>query len=103
MDRPLPSCTLIDDNTMPDTSTLTLDQLPLGQTASVVDVAGNDAIAVRLMEMGMTDGEPIEAIARAPLGDPLEFSLRGYRISLRKAEAARVTIRRTADHGAPTT
>lgn len=63
-----------------------------GQRGRIVDVNGDDAIAMRLMEMGLTDGEDIELIGFAPLGDPIEFRIRGYRISLRKAEAERVAI-----------
>lgn len=70
----------------------TLADLKLGQTARIVDIAGDDAVAVRLMEMGLTDGEPIQVVGFAPLGDPIEFSLRGYRISLRSTEAARVQV-----------
>lgn len=64
----------------------------IGQRGRIVEVVGDDAISVRLMEMGVTDGEQIELIGFAPLGDPIEFLIRGYRLSLRKAEAARVTI-----------
>ena len=71
---------------------LTLDQLPPGQTATIVDIIGNDAVAVRLMEMGLIEGEPVEFVGAAPLGDPLEFTLRGYRLSLRSTEARRVHI-----------
>ena len=48
--------------------------------------------AIRLMEMGLTDGEEITLIGFAPLGDPIEFLVRSYRLSLRKAEAKRVTV-----------
>ena len=44
------------------------------------------------MEMGLTDGEEIELLGFAPLGDPIEFLVRGYRISLRASEARRVSI-----------
>ncbi len=72
---------------------MTLDALKIpGESARVIDVTGDDAIAVRLMEMGLTEGETIELVGFAPLGDPIEFSVRGYRISLRKGEAARVMI-----------
>lgn len=70
----------------------TLNQLPEGQTATIVDVDGDDAVAVRLLEMGLTDGESIKSLGAAPLGDPLEFEVRGYRISLRISEAKRVQI-----------
>ncbi|MDA1247661.1 MAG: ferrous iron transport protein A [Planctomycetota bacterium] len=72
----------------------TLDTLSPGQRAIINDVAGEDAIAVRLMEMGLIDGEEIELLGRAPLGDPLEFLIRGYRLSLRSEEARRVSISR---------
>ena len=69
-----------------------LQELRAGQRAKVVEVEGLDAISVRLLEMGVTPGSPVEYIGKAPLGDPLEFQIRGYRLSLRKSEAARVTI-----------
>ena len=70
----------------------TLDQLPEGQAATILDVEGDDAVAVRLLEMGLTDGELIRSLGAAPLGDPLEFEVRGYRLSLRIVEARRVQI-----------
>ena len=68
------------------------DLRDVGQSGRITDVTGDDAIAVRLMEMGLTDGEQIQLIGFAPLGDPVEFLVRGYRLSLRKTEAARVAI-----------
>jgi ferrous iron transport protein A len=65
----------------------------VGQKALIVEIDGDDAIAVRLMEMGLTDGEEIAVVGFAPLGDPVEFSIRGYRISLRSSEAQRVRVR----------
>ena len=64
----------------------------IGQRGRIVEVTGDDAISVRLMEMGLNDGEEIELLGFAPLGDPAEYLIRGYRLSLRKAEAARVQI-----------
>ena len=71
---------------------MTLNELQVGQRAKIVDVEGNDGIAIRLMEMGLTDGEEITLIGFAPMGDPIEFLIRGYRLSLRIAEAKRVKI-----------
>ena len=68
------------------------DLREVGQSGRITDVTGDDAVAVRLMEMGLTDGEEIQLIGFAPLGDPVEFLVRGYRLSLRKTEAARVAI-----------
>lgn len=71
----------------------TLDTLKEpGKRGRVVDIHGHDGIAIRLMEMGLTEGEEIELLGFAPLGDPIEFQIRGYRLSLRKAEAQRVEI-----------
>ena len=71
---------------------MTLDQISQGSTARIVDVTGDDTLAVRLMEMGLIEGEEIELLGTAPFGDPLEFSIRGYRLSLRKNEAQRVVV-----------
>lgn len=70
----------------------TLATLQPGQTATVADVEGEDTVALRLLEMGLTPGEPVTLIGFAPLGDPIEFSVRGYRITLRRGEAARVRV-----------
>lgn len=71
---------------------MTLDQLGRGASARILDVTGDDTLAIRLMEMGLIEGEEIELIGAAPLGDPLEFSIRGYRLSLRANEARRVVV-----------
>ena len=55
-------------------------------------IHGDDAISVRLMEMGLLDGEQVKMVGSAPLGDPLEIEIRGYRLSLRTREAQRVEI-----------
>lgn len=70
----------------------TLDTLPIGQSASIAEIQGDDAIAIRLMEMGLTEGEEIRVLAVAPLGDPVEYEIRGYRLSLRRTEARRVLV-----------
>ncbi len=70
----------------------TLDTLAVGQSANITEIQGNDAIAIRLMEMGLTEGEEIRVLAVAPLGDPVEYEIRGYRLSLRRTEARRVLI-----------
>jgi len=70
----------------------TLDTLKPGDRARVADIAGDDAVAIRLMEMGLVEGEEIEHLGAAPLGDPVEFLIRGYRLSLRLTEARRVQV-----------
>jgi ferrous iron transport protein A len=74
------------------TEGLRLNELKPGEGARIHDVEGNDAVAMRLMEMGLTDGEEIKCIGFAPLGDPIEYLVRGYRVSLRKAEARRIRV-----------
>jgi Fe2+ transport system protein FeoA len=75
-------------------SGLALDALEPGRTAVIVDVRGDDALQVRLLEMGLVPGTPITVVKRAPFGDPLELRVRGYHLSLRRAEARRVELRR---------
>ena len=70
----------------------TLDTLPVGHTAQISEIQGEDAIAIRLMEMGLTEGEEIRVLTVAPLGDPVEYEIRGYRLSLRRTEAKRVVV-----------
>lgn len=70
----------------------TLDQLSEGSRARIHQVRGNDGIATRLMEMGLIEGEEIQVLGRAPLGDPIEYLVYGYRLSLRAQEARRVDV-----------
>ncbi len=76
----------------------TLDQLRQGQIGRVVAIDGDDGIVQRLYEMGVLEGEPVEVLGFAPLGDPIEIRLRDYRLSLRRKEAARVRVAPEAGH-----
>jgi ferrous iron transport protein A len=69
-----------------------LDQLPVGQRARIEAVEGADALGQRLLEMGLLEGEEIEVVGFAPLGDPVEVRLRDSRLSLRRREAARIRV-----------
>ena len=69
-----------------------LDQLRPGQRGRVSALTGNDGLAQRLMEMGLFEGEELEVVALAPLGDPIEIRLGDSRLSLRRSEAARVHV-----------
>lgn len=69
-----------------------LNQIVKGQIARITQINGDDAISIRLMEMGLIDGEQIQLLGKAPLGDPLEFAIRGYRLSLRLNEAKCVEV-----------
>ena len=69
-----------------------LTDLPLHTLASVVSICGTDELSMRLLEMGLTPGIEVKIIGYAPLGDPLELELRGYRLSVRRVEAERVQV-----------
>ena len=80
----------------------TLDQLPIGESAVVDQVGGGREVCRRLMEMGLLAGTRVEAVRKAPLGDPLNIRLRGYLLSLRLADAAEITLRPEATAEVPT-
>ena len=70
-----------------------LSELRPGDRAEVVAVTGDPALVQRLYEFGLLEGETVELLALAPLGDPIEIRLGDTHLSLRKAEAAGVSIR----------
>ena len=71
---------------------MTLRELPLGKSAKVVKLAGEGAIKRRIMDMGITKGTELIVRKVAPLGDPIEITVRGYELSLRKADAERIEV-----------
>lgn len=73
-------------------SPMRLCDLVPGASARLVAVGGSDEVSLRLMEMGLVRGTVVTVRRVAPLGDPLELELRGYRLSIRRAEAARFTV-----------
>ena len=70
-----------------------LSQLKVGEQGVVVAVNGEGAIRRRLFDMGITPGASVYLRKKAPLGDPIEIAIRGYELTLIKAEAAHVEIR----------
>lgn len=70
----------------------TLDRLKPGQVATIRKIQGKGAIRRRIMEMGLTNGAKVEMVKTSPLGDPIEYKVRGYSISLRKAEAQTIEV-----------
>ncbi len=70
-----------------------LSQFSIGEKGTVVAVSGEGAVRRRLFDMGITPGAEIYLRKKAPLGDPIEISLRGYELTLRKAEAAHVEMK----------
>lgn len=69
-----------------------LNQLGIGCSGFVVSVGGDSDLRRRLLEMGFCNRAQVEVVRRAPLGDPIEFRLRGYHLSLRNEQAQHVTI-----------
>mgnify|MGYP000039713858 CR=1 FL=1 len=70
----------------------TLGDLKIGERARVISVDGADDVSIRLLEMGLTPGVDVRLLGFAPLGDPAEFELRGYRLSLRRSEMTKVVV-----------
>lgn len=70
----------------------TLNDLRPGQSAAILSIAGAPALVQRLYEFGLFEGETVEFVATAPLGDPIEIRTGNTRLSLRKSEAAGIHI-----------
>ena len=70
----------------------TLREVKVGETAKVVKLHGEGAVKRRIMDMGITKGVEIKVQKVAPLGDPLEITVRGYQLSIRKADAEMVEV-----------
>ncbi len=70
----------------------TLKDVKIGKTVKVVRLHGEGAIKRRIMDMGITRGVEIYVRKAAPLGDPIEIKLRGYELSIRKADADMVEV-----------
>ncbi|HAX40021.1 MAG TPA: ferrous iron transport protein A [Clostridiales bacterium] len=70
----------------------TLRDVPIGQTATVVKLHGEGALKRRIMDMGLTKGVEVYVRKVAPLGDPLEVTVRGYELSVRKGDAASIEV-----------
>jgi len=70
----------------------TLDQFKVGETGLIKKVEGEGRLRRRLFDMGVTPGATVYLRKKAPLGDPLEVTIRGYELTLRKSEAALVVL-----------
>ena len=71
---------------------MTLREVPVRTTVSVVKIHGEGAFRRRIMDMGITKGSEIYVRKVAPLGDPVEIMVRGYELSLRKADADSIDV-----------
>jgi len=75
-------------------SRVTLDQLKVGEAATVLGYEGEEDLHYRLKELGLVRGTEVFVKRFAPLGDPMEIVLRGYSLSIRKQDASKVLITR---------
>lgn len=73
-------------------TSVTLDKIPIGSGGVIVTVGGEKALRHRLLDMGLTPKTHIFVKKAAPMGDPIEFVLRGYELTLRKEDAALITV-----------
>ena len=71
---------------------MTLNELEVGRTAKVVRLNGEGAVKRRIMDMGITKGVDVTLRKVAPLGDPLELTVRGYELRIRKDEAEKIEV-----------
>ena len=72
-----------------------LKEARIGETVTVVRLNGEGAVRRRIMDMGVTKGVSVTVRKVAPLGDPIEVTVRGYELSIRKAEAEKIEIEET--------
>ncbi|WP_027400346.1 FeoA family protein [Anaerovorax odorimutans] len=72
----------------------TLKSIPIGETVKVIRLDGQGALKRKIMDMGITKGIKISVKKIAPLGDPIEITVRGYELSIRKADAEKIIVER---------
>ena len=70
----------------------TLREVSIGSTVKVVKIHGEGAVRRRIMDMGLTKGVDVTVRKVAPLGDPIQLNVRGYELSIRKADAETVEV-----------
>lgn len=75
----------------------TLKESKVGDTVRVVKLHGEGAVKRRIMDMGLTKGVDVQIRKVAPLGDPIEVTVRGYELSIRKADAEMIEIERISE------
>lgn len=79
---------------------MTLGQARIGDVVSIKYVGGERSFRRRLMELGLVSGTQVELVRQAPLRDPLELSVRGSRLSIRRQEALAIEVKRVASEAA---
>ena len=71
---------------------MTLDKLEIGKSAVITKVGGEGALRARLLDMGLRPRTVITAVRRAPMGDPIELRVRGYELTIRLEDAAKIDV-----------
>lgn len=74
-----------------------LGDMERGESATVVRVTGSGQVRKRILDLGLTRGAKVTLVRKAPLGDPIEIELRGYRLTLREGEASIVELEKDTD------
>ena len=72
---------------------MNLKETKIGDTVSVVKIGGEGAVKRRIMDMGITKGVSVTVRKVAPLGDPIEITVRGYELSIRKSDAEKIEVK----------
>ena len=80
---------------------MTLNELPIGEKAEIVKVNGQGALRDRLLDMGLTPRTEVMVLKMAPMGDPIELTLRGYNLTLRLEDAAQIEVSGHKTEGMP--
>lgn len=71
---------------------ITLDKLKIGKKAIIRKVGGKGPLRIRLLDMGIIPNTQIKIVKKAPMGDPIEISLRGYELTLREEDAKKIDV-----------
>ena len=72
---------------------MTLAELKIGQTATILSVGGEGGLRQHFLDMGVLPGVPITLVKYAPMGDPMELRVHGYELTLRRADARKIEVR----------
>ena len=72
---------------------MTLDNLAIGESAKLITVSGDAALRRHFLDMGLTPSTVVTLVKRAPMGDPIEITVRGYELSIRKVDAEQVEVK----------
>lgn len=86
------------DDSILDNGHVPLSSLEIGESGTIVKLNLKGSVRQRFMAMGLVRGEKVTVERVAPLGDPLEFLVKGYHLSLRKSEASQIIVARTNNH-----